>query len=284
MWDFLGNEYEEDGVTIRVQFGWEQGPSSRRINIQKADSYVRTHPGFEWLTLSKTKWIVDLDILNERFTGLKALDWLRGTVAVEPDIEREEKITPVFDALHGMIERRYVILSFVLVITQDTMKERAMTPPVEIQESLARLKSDYPDERKIAFVMMRFGTSAAHDKIVTGIKKALAKHDVVGLRADDKEYHEDILWNIMTYIYGCGFGIAVFERLLSDDFNPNVSLEVGYMMALRKQICLLKDQTLPKLQTDLVGKLYRPFDTQDPVKSIPPQLESWMKDKGIVPS
>jgi hypothetical protein len=284
LWDFFGNEYEEDGVTIKVHFGWEQGPSSRRINIQKAESYIRTHPGFEWLTLSKPRWIVDLDSLREQFTGLRTLDWLRGKVALEPDIEREEKVTPVFDTSRGQIERRYVILRFVLVVTQDTMRERPMSAPVEIQESLARFREDHPTDIKVAFIMMRFGSSQAHERIVAGIKESLAQHGVIGLRADDKQYHDDILWNIVTYIYGCGFGVAVFERLLTDDFNPNVSLEVGYMMALRKQVCLLKDQTLPKLQTDLVGRLYRPFDTQDPVNSIVPQLEAWIKDKGIVRS
>src|SRR5262249_46528027 len=89
LWDFLYNEYEEDGVTIKVHFGWEQGPSSQRINIEKAENYIRLHPGFEWLTLSKSEWVIDLDCLSERFPGLKTLNWLRGKVDVTPDIERE---------------------------------------------------------------------------------------------------------------------------------------------------------------------------------------------------
>ena len=126
LWDFLYNQYEEDGVTIKVHFGWEQGPSSRRINIQQAESHIGLRSGFEWLTLSKPKWVVDLDSLRERFPGLKTLDWLRGKVAVDPDIEREEKVTPVFDTSRGRIERRYVILRVVLVITKDTMSERSV--------------------------------------------------------------------------------------------------------------------------------------------------------------
>ena len=82
-------------------------------------------------------------------------------------------------------------------------------------------------------------------------------------------------------MHGCGFGIAVIERLQDDDFNPNVSLEVGYMLALGKPICLLKDKTHKTLQSDLGGKLYRPFDTQDPEASIPPVLSDWLRDKGL---
>ena len=88
--------------------------------------------------------------------------------------------------------------------------------------------------------------------------------------------------NILTYIYGCEFGIAVFERIETDEFNPNVSLEVGYMLALRKSVRLLKDKTLETLHTDLVGKLYRPFDPQDISDTVSKELMKWLSDKDIV--
>jgi len=54
------------------------------------------------------------------------------------------------------------------------------------------------------------------------------------------------------------------------------------MIALGKRVCLLKDQTLPKLHTDLVSKLYKEFDPQDPIGSIPPVMERWMKDWHVI--
>jgi nucleoside 2-deoxyribosyltransferase len=83
-------------------------------------------------------------------------------------------------------------------------------------------------------------------------------------------------------MHGCAFGIGIFERITTEDFNPNVSLELGYMMALGKPVCLLKDKYLNFLHTDLVGRLYLPFDPQDPETSIPNVLEKWAKDKRIV--
>ncbi len=77
----------------------------------------------------------------------------------------------------------------------------------------------------------------------------LASYGITALRADDKDYHEDLFTNIVTYLYGCSFGIAVFERIETDDVNPNVSLEVGYMQGLRKPVCLLKDKTLRALHS-----------------------------------
>jgi hypothetical protein len=155
------------------------------------------------------------------------------------------------------------------------------TTPVEIQESLARFKSDFPDEKRVAFVMMKFGSTDLHNKIVSGIRSCLNPYGIEGVRADDKSYHDDIFWNIMTYIYGATFGIAVFERIESNEFNPNVSLEVGYMMGIGKSVCLLKDKTLSALHTDLVGKLYLPFDPHHPAQSIEKVLPKWLKDKNL---
>lgn len=66
--------------------------------------------------------------------------------------------------------------------------------------------------------------------------------------------------------------------------NPNVSLEVGYMQGLRKPVCLLKDKTQKTLNTDLVGRLYKEFDPQDPKATIRPVLSKWLQDKNLVRS
>jgi len=153
--------------------------------------------------------------------------------------------------------------------------------PVEIQESLHRFKEEYPDPNKVAFIMMRFGKTTSHDKMVDAVKRTLKTNHITGLRADDKEYHEDTLWNIRTYLHGCGFGIAIFDRIESEDYNSNVGLEVGYNLALGKKVCLLKDQTMKTLQSDLMGRLYQPFDTSDASNSIPKVLEKWLKDWGF---
>ena len=153
--------------------------------------------------------------------------------------------------------------------------------PDGIHESLAKFKKDHPDEGKAAFIMMKFGRTPSHDKIIEAIRSAIKPYGIEGLRADDKQYHDELFPNIETYVHGCGFGIAVFERIETEEFNPNVSLEVGYMIGIKKPVCLLKDQTLRTLHTDLVGRLYRPFDTLDPGKTIPTELVRWLSDKGL---
>jgi hypothetical protein len=151
--------------------------------------------------------------------------------------------------------------------------------PVEITESLKRFRAKHPDPAKVAFLMMRFGKTKTHENIVAGIRTALEPFGIAAVRADDNQYHDDLFPNVLTYIHGCGFGIAVFERIESEEFNPNVALEVGYMLALKKNVCLLKDRTLKTLQADLVGKLYRVFDPADPGGTIPNELSPWLTDK-----
>lgn len=153
--------------------------------------------------------------------------------------------------------------------------------PSQIEDSLRRFEADYPNPTSVAFIMMQFNDTKAHREISTAIKETLLEHGITGVRADEKEYHEDLYPNVRTYMHGCGLGIAVFERIESNDFNPNVSLELGYMYAMQKPVCLLKDRTLHALHTDLVGKLYRQFNFQNPGESIPPVLSKWLSDREL---
>ena len=181
--------------------------------------------------------------------------------------------------------KRYIqpLINYVLRDLGQRQPATLVVPvPAAITESLQRFHRDYPDSSRVGFVMMRFGDTAAHARIEDAIRDALKAHGFLGLLAKDKDYHEDLYPNIQTYLHGCHFGVAVFERVESNEFNPNVSLEVGYMLAQRKPVLLLKDQTLQALQTDLVGKLYKSFDTYDPAASIPPRVEQWLKGKEMI--
>ena len=128
---------------------------------------------------------------------------------------------------------------------------------------------------------MRFVETRLHNEIITGIRAACDSLGLVALRADDRTYSDDLLLNIRTYMHGCDLGIAIFERLTQDEFNPNISLELGYMLALGKPVCLLKDTTLGALHTDVVGRLYESFDAQNPSQSIQNALERWLRSKSL---
>ena len=151
--------------------------------------------------------------------------------------------------------------------------------PSELERYVACLKNDYPG-KKIAFIIMRFGKGKAYNSIVASIRKVLAPYNIVALRADDKEYHEDLFPNILTYIYACDFGIAIYESIIDNKHNPNVALEVGIMLGLGKKVCLLKQRGM-EMYSDITGKLYKEFDIQDIEETITSSLDKWIKDKKL---
>jgi nucleoside 2-deoxyribosyltransferase len=60
----------------------------------------------------------------------------------------------------------------------------------------------------------------------------------------------------------CKFGIAVLEGTLAEDFNPNVALEYGFMLALGKPTLLLKEQRM-SARADIPGTAWESFDILD---------------------
>ena len=129
---------------------------------------------------------------------------------------------------------------------------------------------------------MSFSETKFHKEIVSELKILLSKHGLNLLRADYRSYSDDLLANIETYIYGCGFGISIFERIQNDVYNPNVSFEVGYMTGLNKPVCYLKEKSLVRLPSDIGGKLYVDFDLECISCSLRIGVEKWLVDKRLI--
>jgi len=226
-----------------------------------------------WPLSSPDKWCIDLDA---------ARSWIRngsfspagGRVIVKPNYDFDFDLKPSGD----FTIRTTVKFSY--PATEEEGDDMAAFP--ELDPWLDAFRTEHPDPRKCAFVMMRFSKTPAHEAIFKAIEDCCASHGIKAMRADQHAFSEDVLANIQTYIHGTGFGIAVFERLEKEYFNPNVSLELGYMMGQKRHVCLLKDKNLDALHTDVVGRIYRTFDTQDAKTTITKELEAWLKEKKFV--
>lgn len=162
--------------------------------------------------------------------------------------------------------------------------ERFSKVPAEIRESLPAFLTDHPDPARMAFVMMNYRGSKRHRAIFKAIQSALAGEGIKAVRAKDAEYHDNIYENVRTYMYGCGMGVAVFDRIEKEHHNPNVALEVGYMLALRKPVCILKEKSVSALQSDLAGHLYREFDLDNLARSVRDALAGWIATKRPSPT
>lgn len=162
--------------------------------------------------------------------------------------------------------------------------------PVKLIDEIGRFKESN-NGKASAFIMTSFREE--HLEIAKKIKKILDKHGIIGYLASEGEggKNDDDLWpNIEVYMHGCDFGIGIYadDEILRDDdsdeemkkarINPNMSQEVGYMLALQKPVCILKDQNLKKIPTDLAGRIYVQYSE----KNLGKKLNDWLKSKGIV--
>jgi nucleoside 2-deoxyribosyltransferase len=65
------------------------------------------------------------------------------------------------------------------------------------------------------------------------------------------------------------------------DYNPNVAFEIGYLKALGKPVCLLKEKSVKSLPTDLIGKNYNEFDINNCETTIDIELDKWLFSNGF---
>lgn len=155
--------------------------------------------------------------------------------------------------------------------------------PSHAKPATMSLLADHPNYRTNCFLIMPFRPTEFHQKVETTLRRTMAQWGITLLRADDKHYSDDVLSNIEAYMYGCRFGIALHERVLSNDHNANVAFEIGYMLGLRKHVCLLKEKTVERLPSDLQGRLYVEFDGFAIESTLERALMKWLIDKGLLP-
>lgn len=137
--------------------------------------------------------------------------------------------------------------------------------PESFRRASIRFFQQYNDPSlKYAFVMTSF-TKAYEDVICQSLTELEDKFYVKTIIANHPygETDEELFKNIKGMMHCCDFGIGVyfFEPGIKNTkcINPNLSLEVGYMLGLDKLICYLKDRNLPRLNTDLGAMIYTEY-------------------------
>ena len=100
------------------------------------------------------------------------------------------------------------------------------------------------------FVMMRYRSAVQFQQIEDAIRRASSEFGLTALFAKDRALVEDLWENIQIYMRFSRYGVAVFEEIDEREFNPNISLELGYMYAHNRRCLLLKDRRMPLMPTD----------------------------------
>lgn len=226
------------------------------------------------------EWVIDLKELRNTFPILSRTEYLKGKLTIEPDYNQTQEISEFTKEVKStQTTIKFAIypdeINAVNSLTDITISEEIKTP-------LERFHKDFTKSHNCGFLMMKYEDTPLSKDLERNIKSHFLKQGYNVLRADDKRYSDDLLSNIKTYMHGCSFGIALFERINTNYFNPNVSLEIGYMMSLNKPILYLKDKTLISLQSDLIGKLYYEFDFQNQMESLASVIDKWLADNEMI--
>jgi len=140
----------------------------------------------------------------------------------------------------------------------------------------------YPVAASNLFLMTSFAETKHHHEISRAVKTAVNAFGLEFIRADDTDLRGNNLWQkVELCMEACEYGIAVFEKIDRPEFNPNVSLELGYMLGLKRQCLLLKERQLPALMADLGGFLYKQFDAENITASILGEIAKWLQEIGV---
>jgi len=134
------------------------------------------------------------------------------------------------------------------------------------------------------FIMMRYRDNEKYQLIERVIKSSLLNFGLSSRLAKDRVFFDNLWENLVFYMRNSKYGISVFEEIDEREFNPNISMELGYLYALDRRCLLLKDKRMPRLPTDICGKIYKNFDTYDLEKSLHNKITEWCKnDLGLLP-
>ncbi|MBX7186888.1 MAG: hypothetical protein K1Y01_17235 [Vicinamibacteria bacterium] len=155
-----------------------------------------------------------------------------------------------------------------------------------LEVGISPILTESPYEKNV-FVMMPFRQSRdeRYEAIEKVIRAELKKHGLRAWLASDKTLAPQLWDNVASFLLACKFGIAVFTRIerdsrIEEEFNPNVSLELGFCLSRGRDVLILKDSALKKMQTDLVGHLYEEFDLNQVNRQLPRILRRWTRSLG----
>lgn len=198
----------------------------------------------------------------------------------EEHLRTEKLIDPIRDFLTSL--KRVMTLSEVADIDQAKF--------VALREDSQKLLDESDNSRydRNVFIMTSYRNDARYKNAIQAIKLTLEKLGFKGWLASDKTLNSQLWANVQAFMLACKYGIAIFTReeerkgtevgITTSHFNPNVSIEVGFMLSRGKDVLVLKDEALKRLPTDMMGSLYQDFDLDNPQESLARIVKMWIKE------
>ena len=155
-------------------------------------------------------------------------------------------------------------------------------PPTLIP-GLQKFMAAHPFERNV-FGMTRFPETGQDDRAADPVDAALRiargvceEHGLEFHLASDRALNDDLWKNVAAHMWASQYGIAFFEDRAGKGLNYNLMIEVGGMLTTGRRCALLKDTSIERMPTDLVGQIYKSVDLDRP-QTIRSSLHEWIRD------
>jgi hypothetical protein len=159
-----------------------------------------------------------------------------------------------------------------------------MGAPPGLLHVLGTFISEHPFDRNV-FGMTRFPDEERADDIdpvgpvLDVAREVCVDHGLEFHLASDRAMDDDLWTNIAAHMWASRYGIAFFEDLAEPKrgVNYNLTIEVGGMLVTGRRCALLKDDSIDRMPTDLVGKIYKSVKIAKP-STVAKVLHRWMRD------
>lgn len=233
---------------------------TRAVSPAVKGNYVRKRVSDERYTV--TVGVGDNPVLDIPFLSHCKIKILTGGLVADYLYARE--IQPIID---------------VIQLLQSTGNSQH-TKDQEFSEALAKLHKVSGAEKNV-FIMTPFRekSDARYRELIRSIKDELEINGYKGWVASDLTLVPQLWDNVRAFMIGCPFAIAVFTQDGGGaaSYNPNVAVELGFMLSRYKETLLLKDKETPELFTDLTGFLNEEFDLENAEKTVRPIVKRWVE-------
>lgn len=156
----------------------------------------------------------------------------------------------------------------------------SLAPPALI-EPIRSFLDAHPFDTNV-FGMTRFpsiqaGGTDALSRALKVAREVCAKHGLEFHLASDRAILDDLWANTTAHMWASRYGIGFFEDRVERGLNHNLTIEIGGMLMIGHRCALLKDGSIEKMPTDLVGMIYKSVDLAQP-NTVSRALHTWIRD------
>jgi hypothetical protein len=114
-------------------------------------------------------------------------------------------------------------------------------------------------------------------KVIDAVKTAVTDCGYAPHLASDFKYQPELFRNIEVYMLACAKAIAIVESKHTQELNPNVTMEWGWLRSTPRDVLYLVEQDFDHDRADIGGLIKDNFDWKDPGPGIKAAIASFLK-------